>query len=227
MILPIEKGDIKVSSPYGYRILNGQSGFHSGLDIVGVSCDNIVSVSNGYVLWSQTVSDKSNPTWEWGNYVAVTGEDGNTIYYCHLSKRLVKAGDYVHAGDIIGVMGNTGYSFGKHLHFEVRPSNISQTNAADYLGIKNSCASVSERDYYQNEVCKKTGFTSETRAYINKYAWASDLWRKLCVLIRSKPGKIVREDIIKKCGFLSHTVKYIDSYKFAADFWRKIGENCK
>ena len=120
MILPIKCGNIKITSKYGYRVLNGASGFHSGLDIVGSKSSEIVSVSNGVVLWSQMVTDKSNPTWEWGNYVAVSGDDGNTIYYCHLAERKVSAGQRVKAGDVIGIMGNTGYSFGKHLHFEVR-----------------------------------------------------------------------------------------------------------
>ena len=103
--------------------MNCKSEFHPGLDIVGKHSDEVVSVCDGYVLWSQMVTDKSNPTWQWGNYVAVTGIDGNTIYYCHLAERKVAAGQKVKAGDVIGIMGNTGYSKGKHLHFEVRSAD--------------------------------------------------------------------------------------------------------
>lgn len=224
MILPFEKGNIKITSKYGYRTLQGVTGFHSGLDIVGVSTDNVVSVCDGVVLWSQIVTDKSNPTWEWGNYVAVTGEDGNTIYYCHLASRKVKAGQRVKAGDVIGVMGNTGYSFGKHLHFEVRPRNTTATDAAAYLNLPNAICEISEKEYYADEICKACGFTNETRAYLNAYAWSADLWRKLAISIRRKDGKTSRAGVIERCGFLPHTVKYLDNYKFSIDLWRKLGE---
>ena len=222
MILPIKTGNIKITSKYGYRILYGASRFHSGLDIVGCKTDEVVSVSNGVVLWSQMVTDKSNPTWEWGNYVAVSGDDGNTIYYCHLAERKVSAGQRVKAGDVIGIMGNTGYSFGKHLHFEVRPRNVKETDAAAYLNLPNAVTEISEKEYYSDEVCKLCGFTDGTRAYINKYAWAGDLWRKLSVYIRQK-NHGDKKDIIKRCGLLPHTVNYIDSYKFSKEFWNKVG----
>jgi hypothetical protein len=170
------------------------------------------------------VTDKNNLTWQWGNYVAVMGEDGCTIYYCHLDKRCVKQGDRVKAGDVIGVMGNTGYSFGKHLHFEVRPKNVKAINAADYLWLPNAITEIGEKQYYADEVCKICGFTNGTRAYMNGYAWSGDLWRKLAIALRRLEGKCGRDTIIKRCGFLPHTVKYIDEYKFADDFWRKIGE---
>lgn len=224
MILPFEKGNIRITSPYGNRNLYGIMSFHSGLDLVGVSSDKVVSVTNGTVLWSQMVTDRNNPTWEWGNYVAVMGEDGSTIYYCHLAERKVKQGQKVKAGDVIGIMGNTGYSFGKHLHFEVRLKNVSATNAADYLRLPNTAVEVSEKEYYADEVCKACGFTNGTREYMNKYAWAGDLWRKLALAMRRGEGKCGKETVIRRCGFLSHTVKYIDEYKFASEFWRKIGE---
>ena len=59
------------------------------------------------------------------------------IYYCHLDKRLVNAGETVKAGDRIGVEGNTGYSAGRHLHFEVRNAAGKATPAAAVLGIPN------------------------------------------------------------------------------------------
>ena len=224
MILPIKQGNISITSKYGYRILNGKSEFHPGLDIVGKRSDEVVSVSDGYVLWSQMVTDKSNPTWEWGNYVAVTGVDGNTIYYCHLAERKVSVGQRVKAGDVIGIMGNTGYSLGKHLHFEVRPRNMNAGDASLYLKLPNAICEISEKEYYSDDVCNICGFTKETRAYLNGYVWSADLWRKLSVALRRNDGQTNREGIIKRCGFLPHTVKYLDEYKFAEDLWRKLGE---
>ena len=224
MILPIKKGNIHITSKYGYRVLFGKSEFHPGLDLVGKHSDEVVSVSDGYVLWSQMVTDKSNPTWQWGNYVAVTGLDGNTIYYCHLAERKVSAGQRVKAGDVIGIMGSTGFSTGKHLHFEVRPRNMNASDAAAYLNLPNAICEISEKEYYSDEVCNICGFTQGTRAYLNKYAWAADLWRKLSVAIRKREGKTDRAGVIRRCGFLPHTVSYLDEYKFADDLWRKLGE---
>lgn len=224
MILPFSKGNVKITSRYGNRTLYGVTGFHGGLDLVGTKTDEVVSVSNGTVLWSQMVTDKSNPTWQWGNYVAVRGDDGNTIYYCHLSKRLVSAGQSVKAGDIIGIMGSTGHSTGPHLHFEVRPGNLKATDAAAYLNLPNAICEISEREYYSDEVVKACGFTDSTRAYINKYAWSADLWRKIAFAMRAKEGKCGREGVIKRLGLLPHTVKYIDAYTFANDLWRKLGQ---
>ncbi|MBO7149237.1 MAG: M23 family metallopeptidase [Clostridia bacterium] len=222
MILPFSKGDIQITSKHGYRTIFGGTSFHPGLDIVGKDTDEVVSVSNGRVLWSQW-ADKP-PTSEWGNYVAVTGDDGCTIYYCHLKERRVKAGERVKAGDVIGIMGSTGKSTGPHLHFEVRPNNASASNAAIYLNLPNAICEISEKHYYSDEVCKACGFTDGTRAYINAYNWAGDLWRKLAVAMRLKEGKTDRAGIIKRCGFLPHTVKFLDEYKFASDLWRKLGD---
>jgi len=56
----------------------------------------------------------------YGNLVIVRHENGLETYYGHLSKRLVEPGDWVRAGDSIGLGGSTGRSTGPHLHFETR-----------------------------------------------------------------------------------------------------------
>jgi len=56
----------------------------------------------------------------YGNIVIVRHENGLETYYGHLSKRLVEPGDWVRAGDTIGLGGSTGRSTGPHLHFETR-----------------------------------------------------------------------------------------------------------
>jgi len=112
---------------------------HNGLDIVGDDSHNIYCPVDGVVRSSLIVTDKNNRTWEWGNYVRVDDNEGNRLFFCHMSSRSVKAGQRVKVGDKLGVMGNTGYSFGAHVHFEVRKADgTTQVNPADYLGIPNA-----------------------------------------------------------------------------------------
>lgn len=133
----IYNGKFKVTSPFGSRNLNGKIDNHKGIDVVGLTDKHICAVAGGTVGASMIITDKNNLTWEWGNYVRIDGDDGRKYYYCHMSKRLVSAGQRIKAGDVIGIEGNTGYSFGSHCHFEVRQNNVS-INPAPFLGIDNA-----------------------------------------------------------------------------------------
>ncbi len=133
------KSAFRITSPYGVRTdpITGEVGiFHSGLDLVGED-KTVCAIRGGTVLVSQIVTDPADRTWEWGNYVAIAGDDGYVIYYCHLAERWVKAGDTVTAGTPIGVEGATGRVTGSHLHLEVRRNNA-PLSPADYLGILNA-----------------------------------------------------------------------------------------
>ena len=68
----------------------------------------------------------------YGNRVILTNEHYET-WYAHNSYLLVREGDYVHAGDVIALSGNTGASGGPHLHYEVREDGIPR-NPQLYLG---------------------------------------------------------------------------------------------
>ena len=103
---------------------------------MGESSKRVCAVTAGTVVVSQIITDRNDPTWEWGNYVALACDDGKIVYYCHLSERSVRVGERVEEGGEIGVEGNTGYSFGSHLHLEVREGNT-PINAADYIGVPN------------------------------------------------------------------------------------------
>jgi murein DD-endopeptidase MepM/ murein hydrolase activator NlpD len=144
--MPLRK-EIRVTSKYGYRtdpITGKRNAWHGGLDLISADRAVLASVS-GVVAVSQIVTDKSDPTWEWGNYVCIYGDDGRYIYYCHLDERLVVVGQRVSAGQQIGVMGTTGYSTGVHLHFEVRDASNKQMDAASYLGIANEVGEVATK----------------------------------------------------------------------------------
>ena len=143
MRLPYNPGTpVRLVSTYGRRedpITHEPEVFHGGIDLVGDGDKTIFAVVGGTVLMSRMVTDKSNPTSEWGNYISIAGDDGLVHYYCHLSERWVVAGERIEARQAIGVEGSTGRSTGSHLHYEVRWSVVGDTlNPAEILGIPNA-----------------------------------------------------------------------------------------
>lgn len=136
------KGEVRVSSTFGLRTLNGQRVYHKGVDLVGED-KTVRAVVGGVVGQSIIITDPKNRTSEWGNYVRIDGEDGRLYYYCHLAKRLVDRGAKVAVGDAIGIEGSTGKSTGSHLHFEVRENGTS-IDPTKILGIKNTVGTVRE-----------------------------------------------------------------------------------
>ena len=172
----IYSGKYRVTSPFGQRTLNGKPDDHKGIDVVGITDKHVCAVVGGRVVTSTIITDKSDRTWEWGNYVRVDGDDGRRYYYCHLSKRLVSVGRRVEAGQHIGIEGNTGYSFGSHCHFEVRENGVS-IDPAPFLGIPNKAGTYGTD--WRAEVQKKFGLSKDTMAYLDKYKYAADLYRKL------------------------------------------------
>ena len=138
MRMPFDSA-FRISSGYGQRVdpVTGETGvWHGGVDLV--SEDRYVrSVIGGSVTVSRIVTDPSNRTSEWGNYICIAGEDGIMCYYCHLEARAVEAGRHVEGGQVIGVEGATGKATGVHLHFEVRGANGVQLDPCAYLGIPN------------------------------------------------------------------------------------------
>lgn len=180
----IYSGQFKVTSPFGPRVLNGVQENHKGIDVVGWSSiagtpanKNICAVVSGIVAVSTIITDKSNKTWEWGNYVRVDGDDGRKYYYCHMSSRLVSAGKRVKVGDHLGIEGNTGYSLGSHCHFEVRDAAGNSIDPAPFLGIPNAVGIYGVD--YRAEVQKIYGFSEGTMRYLDGYQYAADLYRKL------------------------------------------------
>lgn len=136
------KGEVRVSSPFGWRMPSGKRVYHKGIDLVGMD-KTVRAVVGGVVGQSTIITDPANRTSQWGNYVRVDGEDGRLYYYCHLSKRLVSRGDKVSVGDALGVEGSTGKSTGSHLHLEVRENGKSIDPTA-IIGIKNIVGTVRE-----------------------------------------------------------------------------------
>lgn len=96
---------------------------HRGLDLVGANytLDDIVSYADGTV--NMAVNGYGNGqgegvNWAYGNFVKIINDDGTVCLYAHMEYTSVKVGQRVSKGQVIGRMGNSGNSFGGHLHWE-------------------------------------------------------------------------------------------------------------
>ena len=67
-----------------------------------------------------------------GNFVLMEHSDGTQTLYCHCSEILVTEGSVIRAGELIALVGNTGWSTGPHLHFEIRIDG-SSVDPLDYI----------------------------------------------------------------------------------------------
>ncbi len=106
----------KITSKYGKRThpITGKESFHTGIDIAGSTGNNIIASLSGKVVssgWYNSV---------YGNVIIINHGNNIQTFYAHLDKTLVKKGQDVKAGDVVGKMGSTGLSTGPHLHFEIR-----------------------------------------------------------------------------------------------------------
>lgn len=124
---------------YGYTRGGGKT-WHGGVDIVGLDSQYVRALRGGKVIRSRIVTDKTNPTWEWGNYDTILTDSGEQDIYAHLEQRLVNVGDVVKPGKIIGIMGNTGNAAGgyKHTHYERRAADgKTPLNPCAIAGVEN------------------------------------------------------------------------------------------
>ena len=122
-------GLFTVTSPFGHRSL----GYHRGIDISGANASGSLVVAGA----GGVVTEAGWSTGGYGNYVVIDHGNGVETLYAHMldNSLMVNVGDVVTKGHAIGRVGNTGYSFGAHLHFEVR-INGNRIDPAPYLGLE-------------------------------------------------------------------------------------------
>lgn len=117
LMIPLRHDSCDYATPFLGRITSdfGERGarYHYGIDIKLYKGDPVRVAFEGMVRISQYSRS-------YGNVVVVRHTNGLETLYAHLSARKCKPGDYVQAGDFIGLGGNTGRSTGSHLHFECR-----------------------------------------------------------------------------------------------------------
>jgi len=122
------------TSGYGVRSdpFRGRSAMHSGIDLAGPSGTPIYATADGVVERAGWNSGG------YGNLIEIDHGRGIETRYGHLSKVLVKDGQKIKRGELIGRMGSTGRSTGSHLHYEVRIDGravnpVPFMKATDYL----------------------------------------------------------------------------------------------
>ncbi|HZT66330.1 MAG TPA: M23 family metallopeptidase [Acidimicrobiales bacterium] len=118
-VLPV--GNVPITSPFGPRInpITNSVENHPGVDFAAPDQTPIGAALAGTVIWA-------GPLGGYGNATIIDNGAFVSDLYGHQSQILVKVGDQVAAGQIIGLEGSTGESTGPHLHFEVRVRGVVQ-----------------------------------------------------------------------------------------------------
>lgn len=118
---------VKLTSPFGHRDAPtaGASTYHQGVDLAGPEGTPIYASRTG-VVTTATFGKSA------GYYVSINHGDGYSSIYMHMTRYVVKKGQAVSAGQLIGYMGSTGVSTGSHLHFGIS-YNGAYVNPANYM----------------------------------------------------------------------------------------------
>lgn len=130
----IEKLELIVPVPgrRGYGVhkhpKDGVKQMHWGIDFANAGAGTpVIALKPGVCILSR-LSDTA------GEYVKIKHEDGAVTTYMHFTKRLVKVNDEIKIGTVVGLVGNTGLSFGAHLHWEyTAPGDKSPTDGASFI----------------------------------------------------------------------------------------------
>lgn len=134
---------IPITSEVGQR---GLDGFHFGMDMDKGYGSTVYTISDGEVILAgNTCTPDVGKTWcpakphpvaGGGNFVVVKSNIGGTDYYiqyAHMMSAVVREGDQVTAGQTIGFQGNSGNSYGSHLHLEIHTGGINTADEATVI----------------------------------------------------------------------------------------------
>ena len=190
----IFKGRNRVTS--GFRLSARPN--HNGIDIVGDDDKTVHAVAGGTVGFAGIVPKSAGGlTWQWGYYVRIDGNDGRKYYYCHLAagSLLVRVGQRVQAGTALGTMGNTGYSFGAHTHFEVRNAYGTPIDPAGYAGVRNAVGTYTDTTDKEDDMkfLKVTSgkcevFTAPNVNAVDKHYNGGKLTEGVCYPVQAEVG---------------------------------------
>ena len=212
-----------ITSPYGKR---GNS-WHGGVDITGYNngihvLDYICAKAKGTVVAVRSDCKGFEAGGSYGNYIIIDHGSGYKTVYAHMAYGSVKSkvGDKVSEGQVIGYMGNTGTSYGGHLHFEVRINNkrIDPTQYLDKelpLEEPKPTKSIDEvaRDVingnYGNYPERKARLEAEGYNYAEVQARVNEIW---AAEHKPEPPKPVEVDINPGDTVIVNGIGYANSY---------------
>lgn len=124
---------LNISSGFGWRNIGAGPEFHLGIDIPCSESNSIHAAKKGQVVHAGVRAGSAS---SYGNFITIKHSETFYTLYAHLSKVAVKKGQTVKAGQGIGYCGNTGRSYGSHLHFETKTQMWGgHMNPAKYLGL--------------------------------------------------------------------------------------------
>lgn len=119
-IQPVKKTQCTIVSGFGYRIhpVYKTARMHTGIDFAAKTGTPIYATGDGVV-----VDPKGNES-GYGNVVVINHGYGYESLYGHMSKKIVKPGDKVKRGQLIGFVGSTGLSVAPHCHYEIIKNGV-------------------------------------------------------------------------------------------------------
>jgi Membrane proteins related to metalloendopeptidases len=139
-----------VTSNYGFR--SSMHRFHYGIDLKITVGEPIHAAFDGKV---RVVAIQPGG---YGQVIVIRHSNGLETVYGHLSRQFAKVGQYVKAGEVIGLGGNTGHSTGPHLHFETRFLGIA-INPAEIFDFQNKVTHMDTYVFFADANRRKKGET--------------------------------------------------------------------
>ena len=128
-ILPIKKGDFYVASGYKMRMhpILKINKFHKGMDFTAPKGTPVYASGDGKIYRAQRSST-------FGKVIYIDHGYGYKTIYAHLNDMVVRRGESIKRGDLIGYVGNTGLSVAPHLHYEVHKNDVALNPINFYYG---------------------------------------------------------------------------------------------
>ena len=156
-IVPIDQAKLdKVTARFGniFNPSDNKEIFHKGIDFKAPAGTNVFAGLEGKIILTE-ISDEA-----YGNQIIIQHSEVYQTRYAHLDKILVKKGQTVNQGDVIGTVGNTGKSTGPHLHFEIM-KNGEPVNPEHYFHNITLINSEDEQVYHQVDIMPKFNETDD------------------------------------------------------------------
>jgi len=105
---------------------------HEGIDFEAPESSQIYAVAEGTVSDVRPDGDSDPVGKPYGNQLRIQHDEGYTSIYAHLLQIIAQRGQPVQAGQLIGLSGNTGNSFGAHLHLTIKKANATQAHETNF-----------------------------------------------------------------------------------------------